>query len=379
MAIIQVKAQEFSELKNPNIDSIYYGALNWGDYDNDNDLDILITGITKDYNIVSKIYKNNGNDSFEEQKDIHLMGLFKSSCAFGDYNNDNRLDVIITGRNSGNFTKIYKNNGDGTYSEQTNVFLSGGEDGKLNWGDYDNDGFLDLIIVGQDSDCFTKIYKNNGDNSFTEQTEIQLPKLKKAAAEWGDYDNDGDLDFILSGQDSAGLGVSIIYKNTNHSFIKQSQIELMGLYNGSVKWEDYNKDKKLDLLITGKNGNKRYSKIYKNCGNDTFEEQRNIVLDGIEYGSAEWGDYNNDGFPDILLTGYSDNGRISKIYKNNGDNTFSEQTNIHLSALRFSDSKWGDYDNDGDLDIMLSGQDENNNVIFKIYKNNIVNHSATSM
>ena len=363
-------SQEFTIVKNTTIDSVYYGSVSCGDYNNDHFLDILITGITKDYNIESKIYKNNHNDSFTEQKDIHLTGVFKSSNSFIDYNNDGLLDVVITGRNSVNFTKIYKNNGNGNYSEQKNIVLHGGENGKLNWGDFNNDNFPDLIITGENNGHFIKIYKNNKGKDFTELKDLDFPNLKKASVDWGDYNNDGYLDFVVSGQDSNQLGVCIIYKNVNNKFIKQSDILLKGLYNGLVKWKDYDNDHKLDLFITGRSGNKRYSKIYKNYGNNTFKEQTEIVIDGIENGSVDWGDYDNDGLIDILLTGESDSGRISKIYKNDGHNHFIEQKQINLLDLRFSDSKWGDYDNDGDLDIILTGQSHNNKVILQIYKNN---------
>ena len=71
--------------------------------------------------------------------------------------------------------------------------------------------------------------------------------------------------------------------------------------------------------------------------------------------SVAWGDYDNDGDLDILLTGDSDTYPISKIYRNNGDNTFTEQTSIALTGVFCCSAKWGDYDNDGDLDILLTG------------------------
>ena len=71
--------------------------------------------------------------------------------------------------------------------------------------------------------------------------------------------------------------------------------------------------------------------------------------------SVDWGDYDNDGDLDILITGETYSGEDSKIYKNNGDGTFTEQTGISLTGVSYSSAAWGDYDNDGDLDIVLSG------------------------
>ncbi len=79
------------------------------------------------------------------------------------------------------------------------------------------------------------------------------------------------------------------------------------------------------------------SKIYHNNGNNTFTEQTSISLTGVGYGSAAWGDYDNDGYLDILLTGYNEQSiSVSKIYHNNGNNSFTEQTSISLTGVGMS-------------------------------------------
>ncbi len=112
-------------------------------------------------------------------------------------------------------------------------------------------------------------------------------------------------------------------------------------------------------MLTGYTGSSRVSKIYRNNGNNTFTEQTTIALTGVSSGSVAWGDYDNDGDLDILLTGKKGEDflgnplHISKIYRNNGDNTFSQIAS--LSGVQRSSVAWGDYDNDGDLDILLTG------------------------
>jgi len=98
---------------------------------------------------------------------------------------------------------------------------------------------------------------------------------------------------------------------------------------------------------------------------DQFTEQTSITLMGLQYSSADWGDYDSDGDLDILLTGSNS----AKIYKNNGDGSFTEQTTISLVGGYDCSVAWGDYDNDGDLDILLAGITSNGR-ISKIYKNN---------
>ena len=108
----------------------------------------------------------------------------------------------------------------------------------------------------------------------------------------------------------------------------------------------------MDILLTGLDTSSNpVSKIYRNNGDNTFTEQTSISLTGVDGGSVAWGDYDNDGDLDILLTGYSNSGIVSKIYRNNGNNIFTEQTSISLTGCYGSSVAWGDYDNDGDLDI----------------------------
>ena len=219
----------------------------------------------------------------------------------------------------------------------------------------------------------SKLYKNNGDGTFTDQPSIVLTGVSHSSVAWGDYNDDGYVDILLTGY-STTEPVSEIYKNNGDgSFTKQTSISLTGVSDGSVAWGDYNNDGNLDIILAGNTDSEKVSKIYKNNGDETFSEQTSISLTGVYDGSVVWGDYNNDGTLDILLTGYTGNDIISKIYKNNGDGTFSEQKSIYLTGMASSSVAWGDYDNDGDLDILLTGLAWSNDTgvpVSKIYKNN---------
>ena len=98
-----------------------------------------------------------------------------------------------------------------------------------------------------------------------------------------------------------------------------------------------------------------------------FTEQTSISLPGISHGSAAWGDYDNDGYLDILLTGVTTSGNpISQIYHNSGNNTFTQETSISLPGISYGSAAWGDYDNDGFLDILLTGS---NCIKYSYFKN----------
>jgi hypothetical protein len=358
----------FGEQTGISLTGVKYSSVAWGDYDNDGDLDILLTGRNNQFNPISKIYKNNGNNTFTEQTGISLTGVYNSSVAWGDYDNDGDLDILLTGySDAGRISKIFKNNGNNTFTEQTEISLMGVSSGAVAWGDYDNDGDLDILLTGDtgSNKYISKIYKNNGNNTFTEQTGISLTGVVSSSIAWGDYDNDGDLDILMTGYAGSSIYISKIYRNNGkNTFTEQTGISLPGVSSGSVAWGDYDNDGDLDILLTGKAVSGSISKIYKNNGNNTFTEQTGISLMGVSSGSVAWGDYDNDGDLDVLLT----KSTFSKIYINNGNNTFTEQPGILLTGVSYSSVAWGDYDDDGDLDILLTGE-ISDFFISKIYKN----------
>ncbi|MFC0876473.1 FG-GAP-like repeat-containing protein [Saccharicrinis sp. FJH2] len=309
---------------------------------------------------------------FTEQTNIGLTGVRYSSTAWGDYDNDGDLDILLIGNNLGDLiSKIYSNNSDNTFTEQTGISFIGINKGSVAWGDYDNDGDLDILLSGEaKSSIVSKVYRNNGNNNFTEQTDISLTDVQGSSLAWGDYDNDGDLDILLSGALSSGQILKIYRNNGDNTFTEQTGISLTGVSSSSASWGDYDNDGYLDILITGITTDaEKISKIYRNNGDNTFTEQTGISLTGVFLSSASWGDYDNDGDLDILLTGQNNDAEnISKIYHNNGDNTFTEQTNISLTGVSNSSVSWGDYNNDGNLDILLTGT-TGSEYISKIYSN----------
>ncbi|MGM0947256.1 MAG: FG-GAP-like repeat-containing protein, partial [Bacteroidota bacterium] len=140
---------------------------------------------------------------------------------------------------------------------------------------------------------------------------------------WGDYDGDGDLDILLAGDDTGSNQLTKIYRNDGGTFV-DINAGLEGIRLGSVSWGDYDGDGDLDILLSGENGiagpgsmdEILISKVYRNDGG-TFVDI-NAGLEEVEQSSAAWGDYDGDGDLDILLTGLnSSRQRISKIYRNN--------------------------------------------------------------
>ncbi len=380
------KGQTFIEQTGITLEGLASASIAWGDYDNNGTLDLLMTGDNYSTNY-SWLYENNGNNTFTLHANPLTIGVKYSSIAWGDYNNDGYLDIILSG---GTFygipiTFIYKNNGNGTFSVLSGNNLTHVTNSSLAWGDYNNDGYLDILLTGETSNniSISEIYKNNGNGSFTKQTAINLTGVRNGSVAWGDYNNDSYPDILLTGS-TGSVYVSKIYKNNgDETFTEQTGISLTGVSNSSAAWNDYNNDGYLDILLAGDTTYSTIvSKIYKNNGNGTFTEQTGINLTGVDECSVAWGDYNNDGNSDILISGRtninSTSYAVSKVYKNNGNSTFSEQTGISLLNVFHSCVVWGDYNNDGNLDILLTGHD----YIYrysKIYKNSfsVINNSPS--
>jgi len=289
-----------------------------------------------------------------------LPGVSYCYLSWGDYDNDGDLDLAIAGDTvSDRITKIYRND-NGNFVD-INAGLPGVSYCSLSWGDYDNDGDLDLAIAGDGNEGYiTKIYRN--DNGNFVDINAGLPGVSYCSLSWGDYDNDGDLDLAIAGSGNEGY-ISKIYRNDNGNFV-DINAGLTGVSNCSLSWGDYDNDGDLDLAIAGDGDGGYISKIYRN-DNGNFVDI-NAGLTGVSNCSLSWGDYDNDGDLDLAIAGSGNEGYISKIYRN--DNGNFVDINAGLPGVSYCSLSWGDYDNDGDLDLAIAG-DGDEGYISKIYRN----------
>lgn len=359
-----IYSQVFTPMNGISLTGVNSGAVAWADYDKDGDLDLLLTGYDGTSDGYTKIYENQGNDNFQAVS-TSLIDVYGSSAAWSDYNIDTYPDILLTGTTTGPRSKIYKSNQNKDFTD-LNIALENVFSGSVAWNDYDNDGDPDILLTGYNgSTRVSKIYKNMGGDAFQEPPNINLTGVQASSVAWGDYDNDGDPDILLSG--NSGVPTTLIYENKGSDNFESSSVSLDGTYDGSVDWGDYNRDGFLDILITGNSASGPITKIYTNNGDKSFTPL-SISLPGVQASSVAWGDYNKDSYPDILLTGDTGSGKISKIYTNNRNGTFSELTSDSFTGVDHSAVAWVDYNNDGELDIIITGSTSSGR-ISKIYKN----------
>lgn len=368
---VKVVLPIFLEQKDISLGGVSRGVAAWGDYDDDNDLDLFTSGYYGS-GYSSTLYRND-NGSFIDLT-LSLPGLNLASAAWGDFDNDNDLDLVLTGNyaTNNNISKIFRNDS-GIFTD-INAGLISVYGGSVDWGDFDNDGDLDLLLTGcvSSSNYVSKIYRNDS-GTFTD-FEAVLPGVTSASAVWGDYDNDGDLDILLTGMLISQDRISKVYRNENNSF-NDINADLTGVSSGSASWSDFDNDGDLDILITGVTfANEKISKIYRNNGG--IFSDINVGLPGIVSSSARWGDFDNNGTSDILLSGVSSMGYISKIFRNTGEGFIDIGEN--LPGLSTSSVAWGDYDGDSDLDIILTGNAGSTTSYSKIFKNTITNPNSAA-
>jgi hypothetical protein len=333
----------FSNLNTP----FKYGSIDWGDYNNDGYLDILMTGYGT--YAKTKIYKNNKNGTFLDLN-ISLADVYYSSAKWGDFDNDGDLDILISGSD---VTKIYRNDGNDMFTD-INANLVNLEKSSVAWGDFNNDGRLDVLVSGDDGygNPVTKLYENEGNNIFTEINSNIIPVIANIAL--GDYDNDGNLDVLLTGSDTkTSNAITKIYRNDGNAVFTDINVKIPNYSRSSCAFGDYDNDGDLDILIAGTN-TINISKIYRNDGNGIFTDV-NANLKEAFVSSVAWFDYDNDGFLDALITGKDNKlNYYSKIYHNDGNDIFTE-INAGLVGVGWSSVACGDYDNDGDLDLIING------------------------
>ena len=391
------------------------------DYDNDGWMDLLVLSGTRLDNppegTSNRLYKNNGDGTFTDMTAKAALARtgWASAVTVGDYDNDGFDDLFVTyyGHNV-----LYHNNGDGTFTDVTDKAGLSQKDIRYGsgctWVDYDRDGRLDLFVAnylnttleklpkpGQNADCTWKgvpvncgprglptgsvqLFHNNGDGTFTD-----VSKASGVAAAGGsypmtavaaDYDNDGWPDIYVACDSTA----SWLFRNQHDGTFREEGLERgVALSEDGIEQAgmgigigDFDLDGNLDIFKT--NFADDTNVLYRNDGKGYFDDFTIRAGVGVETRYVGWGtgivDLDNDGLPDVFITTGSVYPEVEKklpsypfhtprlVFRNLGDGRFEEL--IEEAGSGVSDAHcsrgcaFGDFDNDGDMDVLVMNMNE---------------------
>ena len=353
---------------------LWYSESDWGDYDNDGDLDLLMAG----YGPTSgqgyhKFYRNDGSSVFT-LLDLGMTGTGNGSVGFADLDGDNDLDAFVCGQSSTgeDFTGIYINEA-GSFV-LSDAGIPDRVSSSVRFGDYDCDGDLDILLTGGTVDDTTSgyihIFRNDGDFNFN-QVDVGAPGIRYGNADFGDYNNDGWLDIALTGSAGTSNYISMILAGNSEGTFSEIPVTLPGLRYSRISWYDFDCDGDLDILLSGSSSNSEPSvfKLFRNDGNDVFTDVPQPNVTGERQGDVAWGDINNDGYPDLIVNGLiTTTTVVEKLYLFNPQNSLYEDAQT-LTYLKYAAVSLGDYDNDGKLDMSVSGHYSSGNYWNKLYQN----------
>lgn len=333
-------------------------SVNWIDYDNDQDLDLFISNGPQG-GAPNFLYRNDGPAGFTAvtSQSIVTDSAPSDGATWADYDNDGDIDCFVVNWYGVN-NQFYQNNGDGTFEKMTTgAFVNdGGFSETASWGDYDQDGFVDLYVSNSAGNKRNFLYRNNGAGSFTKiiNGAAVTDAATSRSVNWIDYDLDGDADLFVTNENNEQEN---LYRNDAGVLTKITGGPLLtaGGKTMSSSWADYDNDGDFDVFLANDQGN---DALFRN-DNGTFVRITTgpVVTSGGNSFGSQWADIDLDGDQDLFVTNAFGSGLLKNfLFLNQGDGTFIRDTAEVVSQ----DEGWsygcafGDYDHDGDLDLAVA-------------------------
>lgn len=350
----------FTEVKETPIIDVYDSSIAIKDVNGDKHADILISGLIRAKEPITKLYINDGKGGFSETADSLFTGVSDGSVSLEDMDKDGYPEVLISGKSSSFFvvTKLYMNDGQGQFTEmQEQPFYKEFMNSMAIIDDLDNNGYPDVLIAGRKSSGaqFTKLYMNDSLGNFTEKKN-HLDGIINGAIAIADVNNDDDHDILITGRTKSGDPMTNLYTNDGTGAFSKKQETITGVYGGHMAIADINGDQHPDFFIAGRsNSLKEVMKLYVNDGVGNFKKVRKTLFNGTVH-SLSMADVNGDKFPDVLVTGW-DYGGVTKLFLNDGTGSFFEMQDTLFEGVSHGSGMLVDLNGDQHLDVLISGND----------------------
>jgi hypothetical protein len=281
------------------------------------------------------------------------------AIAWFDVDNDGDEDLFVAALGT---DRLYRNDGAGVFTKlrstglETNAAASFG----AAVGDYDNDGLLDLFVANLDAG--NKLYRNEGSGRFRDVTKRAKvgggATTASYSAAWADYDRDGFLDLYVANGTQQQTARNFLYRNQGDGTFREVA-ESAGVDGGPASslgcaWADFDNDGWPDLYVANFG---QPNRLYRNNGDGTFRDRAEAagVDDSGNGAGAAWGDYDNDGWLDLYLFNTNAGASADRLWRNRGDGTFADVT-VTMGLAEQGDGEavvWADFDNDGWLDLFV--------------------------
>ena len=281
--------------------------------------------------------------------------------AWGDYDNDGDLDLFLANFDSP--SHLFRNDG-GTWVDATSGPLA--IEAYANaavWGDYDNDGDLDLYVTRGGVFDFEGLANSLFRNDAGTWVEVANgaaadPGVGRGAA-WADYDNDGDLDLTFGNR----FTDNVLARNDGGLWSDATTVPLgaNGRTDG-VAWGDYDNDGDLDLVQASLFSGTRPNRLLRNDAGTWVSVTPLAFANTGNSAGVAWGDYDNDGDLDLYVASFS--GAGSGLFRNDAGTWVDATAGALIGGADLYCPAWGDYDNDGDLDLFVAGYSGN-----RLYRN----------
>lgn len=291
------------------------GDMDVADFNKDGRMDIVLTGIGNNGLPLSGIYLQQLNGTFQRSNQ-EVPALTNGSVQFGDFNNDRNIDVLITGKNAGGRLETFVLVNEDGNLKATSFGLPGIINGEARWADVNKNGMLDIFLTGMSyNTAISRLYIFRKDGYLLHPQEFK--PLHQSAVLWADFNNDGYPDFILAGADSDGFPYTKLFVGSKSLNFVEKTIAARPLKNVSMDAGDFDTDGDIDFIMTGESLERPYTILYENDGAGNFKDFM-AGLPGVSDGIVRFGDFDRDGDLDIFLMGidvcYN---LIASVYRNN--------------------------------------------------------------